>query len=73
MSSCGASVNIEDGVKTATCPYCDSAIVAYYETDTVKQPNATPFTNEKIELPLGTAVIPEGWSTQGDLCRAGNR
>ena len=63
--SCGATINIQAGEKLVKCPYCDSTITATYDRNEQQMVKGTQFTDDKTGLPLGQAIIPEGWKTQG--------
>ncbi|MBR2677235.1 MAG: hypothetical protein IKE28_10040 [Solobacterium sp.] len=63
--SCGATIDIQAGEKLVKCPYCDTTITATYDKNEQQMVGGTQFTDEKTGLPLGKAIIPEGWKTQG--------
>ncbi len=65
--SCGATINIQAGEKLVKCPYCDSTITASYDANEQRMVGGTQFADDKTGMPLGKAVIPEGWNTQGFL------
>ncbi len=65
--SCGASVSIQAGEKLVKCPYCDTTISAQYGEDEQRMTGGTQFTDQKTGQPLASAIIPEGWNTQGFL------
>ena len=65
--SCGATINIQAGAKLVKCPYCDTSISTSYGESEQRMVGGTVFTDSKTGQPLGRAVIPEGWNTQGFL------
>lgn len=65
--SCGAAVSIQAGAKLVKCPYCDTTISTHYGEDEQRMVGGTQFTDSKTGQPLGKAIIPEGWNTQGFL------
>ena len=63
--NCGATIKIQAGASLVRCPYCGSTISASYDENESKMREGTQFTDDKTGLPLGKAIIPEGWQTQG--------
>ncbi len=63
--SCGGTFSAAFGTRSLYCPYCGTMINISYDNSEQKQAEGTRFTDNKTGIPLGTAVIPEGWSTSG--------
>ena len=63
--SCGGTFNAPFGTRSLYCPYCGTMINITYEPSEQKQAEGVRFTDNKTGIPLGTAVIPNGWSTSG--------
>ena len=62
---CRASIPIQAGAVPANCPYCGAPITAVSgETDKAMK-DGTIFYDDRTGIPIGSAVIPEGWTVSG--------